>query len=153
MRPMLAMKSSTLSSLSVLVVTFLKASPAVLPAVGFGGCPCAASGPINPEALSHKTLSPAATTHCHEIFMVALPRCVNASLFADSFPLTVTAFLREEGFFDANASPADDVRRGSCAAAAGGGAVRTPAERLMERRLGHEQTGAPACPARDPLGR
>src|SRR5262245_31895369 len=114
MSPMLAMNSSTKSSLSVLVVTFLKASPAVLPAVGLGGCPCAARGPINPEALSHKTLSPAATTHCHEIFMLALPRCVNASLFGDSFPLTVTAFLREEDFFDANASSDDGSHRSSC---------------------------------------
>jgi hypothetical protein len=33
---MLAAKSSTLSSLSVLVVTFLKASPAFFPAAAFG---------------------------------------------------------------------------------------------------------------------
>jgi hypothetical protein len=36
---MLATKSSTLSSFSVLVVTFLKASPAFLPAAGPAGWP------------------------------------------------------------------------------------------------------------------
>ena len=47
---MLAMKSSTLSSLSVLVVTFLKASPAFLPAAGETG-PCAArTRPLNQTA-------------------------------------------------------------------------------------------------------
>src|SRR5207253_2153645 len=47
MTRMLARKSSTLSSLSVLVVTFLKASPAFL-FVGTGTCPCAAARTPNP---------------------------------------------------------------------------------------------------------
>ena len=62
MRPMLAMKSSTLSSLSVLVVTFLNASPAFFPPGA--GWPCTAARPTHANPISHANRN-AATASVH----------------------------------------------------------------------------------------
>src|SRR4029453_2670351 len=65
---MLARKSSTLSSFSVLVVTFLKYSPAFLPDVAGGG-PCAAAGSTNVKPLQ-RVANPAMTkVSFHQTFI------------------------------------------------------------------------------------
>src|SRR5215510_3065048 len=73
--PMLARKSSTLSSLSVLVVTFLKYCPALALAVG-GAWPrvCAAAGSTN-ENVFHRAASPTTTNVTfHQSFICCPPK-------------------------------------------------------------------------------
>src|SRR5438132_1067684 len=72
MTPMAPMKSSTLSSFSVLVDTFLKYSPAFLPTIDsrIRGCSCAAGRAANTNPTIHRAVrAPAARLTRHETFI------------------------------------------------------------------------------------
>src|SRR5262245_31772875 len=67
---MAAMKSSTVSSLRVLVVTFLKASPALRVVAADGAPrPCAATRNINPKPPDNPIATAAVTTSRNQSFM------------------------------------------------------------------------------------
>src|SRR5262249_29114237 len=79
-RPMLAMKSSTLSSLSVLVVTFLKASPAFLPAAGVGAWLAATTSPLAHAAV----ITAIARLNRHHVPVISLSLSRRSRVDADA---------------------------------------------------------------------
>src|SRR6266536_3228621 len=72
------MKSSTLSSLSVVVETFLKYSPAFFPGIGAVICACADGRAADTKPHSHAAARPATASRHHNFMCVPPYVCVLA---------------------------------------------------------------------------